>query len=243
LRNLVVAIVGKKGSGKSTITREMIQEHPRVIVLDSMAEYGAESGCRVYMEDECVDAVVAHARRDRYRLSLRCLDVEDNLDLLRLAYECPRSLVVVEEASLYASPSSLPREMAQLIRFGRHRAIDQVYIARRPSELHRDVTANADLLVMFQTQEPRDLAYLRAYYGDGALDLVTMPEHDIRVFGDLKRAPKPILFRLAENGRRRSRRGSDAAFDDVELDEGLDDLEDGASDGRPTDRAPMDGGE
>lgn len=197
--NLITAVIGRKGSGKSTITREMIAERDRVVVVDTLAEYGSDCGCEVVDGyDACLDALADSERRRKFKLALRCLDVDENLDLIGVCYEIPNHLVVIEEASMFASPSSLPPEIAQLIRYGRHRSIDQIYIARRPAELHRDVTANADLLITFQTQEPRDLLYLRGFYGDEALELSRLPLYEIKVFGDMSKAPRSVLYRLAE---------------------------------------------
>jgi hypothetical protein len=198
LQNSVVVVIGRKGSGKSTLVREIVLERQRVFVMDALKEYGPECGCDVVDEDACLDAIVdAYERRRRFRLSLRCLETEDNLDLIDVCYECPGVTVVVEETSLYVSPTTLPTPIAQMVRYGRHQQIDQVYVARRPSELHRDLTANADVIVTFQQQEPRDLLYLRSFFGDEALTLNRLPDYHIRVFGDLSRAPTCVLHRLA----------------------------------------------
>lgn len=197
MQNQVTVVIGKKGSGKSTLVREIVAERKRVAVIDSLAEYDESDGCRVVYEDECVDAMIDAAQSKTFRLSLRRLEIEDNLDLLRLAYEIEDYLLVVEETSLYVTASVLPSEVAQLIRYGRHKRIDQCYVARRPSELHRDLTANADNIVCFQTQEPRDLVYLRNYFGDEAFELRDLEGYRIKVFGNLEKAPKAVLHRLA----------------------------------------------
>jgi len=196
MQNTVTVVIGRKGSGKSTIVREIVADYPRVMVLDSLAEY---DDCDVVEEDDCPEALLKASGQSKFRIACRCLGLEDNLDLMRIAYEMPpKTLIVIEEASLYASPTHLPDEMAALIRYGRHRELDLVFVARRPSELHRDVTANADVLVTFQTQEPRDIMYLRSFYGDEALTLPTLPLYHIKVFGDLSKAPGPVLHRLAQ---------------------------------------------
>lgn len=200
MQNTVLVVIGKKGSGKSTLVAEIVAEHPKSITIDSMAEY--DDGYEVVYEEECPDAILAAVRRPRFRLACRCLAAEDNLDLIRLTYasaeDCPGLFLIVEETSLYCSPTSLPDEIAAVVRYGRHRQLDLCFVARRPSELHRDLTANADVLITFRTQEPRDLIYLRTFYGDEALTLQSLPDYHVRVFGDLGKAPKPVLYRLAQ---------------------------------------------
>lgn len=203
MQNRVTVVIGKKGSGKSTLVSEIVAEESRVQVIDSLAEY-EDCEISVGLED-CLEALVKAEKRKQYRIALRCLALEDNLDLLRTAYELRESTLVVEETSLYCSAHSLPDEMSALIRYGRHQELNLVFVARRPSELHRDLTANADVLVTFRQQEPRDLAYLRSFYGDEALTLPTLPDYHIKVFGDLSAAPDAVLHRLASQGEPRNR--------------------------------------
>jgi DNA helicase HerA-like ATPase len=208
VQNTVTVLVGRKGTGKSTLVSEIIAERPCVWVIDSMGEYDEKRGkCEVIFWDEdesSPDRVLASSRKREFRLSIRALGTDDNLDAMRLCYalaeERRNSLLVVEETSLYVSPVSLPDEIAALVRYGRHRELDLVFVARRPAELHRDLTANADCLVTFQTQEPRDLDYLRVYYGDEAYSLARLPPYHIKVFGDLNKAPDAVLERLHKQG-------------------------------------------
>lgn len=205
MQNTVLVIIGRKGSGKSTLAAEVMAERDRVWVIDSLAEYGAERGFEVVEGFEaCCDAIERSTARDRFHLSLRCISVEDNLDLMHLCYiasnETERPTLAVEETSLYVSASQLPEQVAELVRYGRHRELDLIFIARRPAELHRDLTANCDVLVTFQTQEPRDILYLRSFYGDEALQLPTLPPYHVRVFGEFDKAPSAVLHRIAEQG-------------------------------------------
>jgi len=192
-QNLIITILGRKGSGKTTLAREIIADFPRVITLDSMGEYG-EGSTVVWEFENSVRAILAVSNKKRFRLALRVFDNKHMLGLLKMAWEIPDSLVVVEETSLICSPSDLPAELARLIRFGRHRKISQLYIARRPSELPRDLTANSDLIITFQQREPRDLDYLRQS-GFDERQVYALPLYQIAVVGDLERAPLAVLER------------------------------------------------
>lgn len=164
--NFIVTVLGRKGSGKTTLAMAMLKEHNRVVALDTMGQYSPRS-----RDDLCVTfnaAIAALARTDarkKFVISVRLDDVEDYADILDLCYHVPRSLIVIEEASLFCSPFNLPTCLSRLIRYGRHREISLLFIARRPSELHRDVTAQSDAVVTFAQSEPRDLQYLSAYAG------------------------------------------------------------------------------
>lgn len=197
--NTILAVFGRKGSGKTELTRKIIKEYPRVFAFDSLAEYS--TGFRVCEgRRACVDAMMEVKDSRSYRLSLRCIELDDNLALMDLAYEFPRSLVVVEETSLYARPSFLPKELAQLVRYGRHREINQIYIARRPSEVHRDLTAQADLVVSFQQREPRDVKYLREVAGEEAEQVQNLPRYKVLAFGDFEKMPLAVSEQLHRGG-------------------------------------------
>jgi hypothetical protein len=196
--NVVMVVLGRKGSGKSTLVDEVVAEHPRVIIIDSLAEYPKRTtrGWKTAQgKQECLDLMLAHAGKRSYRLALRTLDVEENLQLMEMAYEYPRGLLVVEETSLYAKSNYLPHAIAQLVRYGRHREIDQIYVARRPSELARDLTAQADLIVTFEQREPRDIKYLRDTGGELAEYARDLPPYRVLVFGDLTKAPATVIAR------------------------------------------------
>jgi len=200
LDNTILAIFGRKGSGKTDLTRRIIQEHPRVFAIDTLAEYGERYSGRGFRicegKQACMDAMLSVKDRRAYKLALRCIPEEDNLALLDLAYEFPRTLVVVEETSLFARPTFLPPEIAKLVRYGRHRQIDQIYIARRPSEVHRDLTAQADIVITFEQREPRDVKYLRDVAGDEAEEVQHLPRYKVLVFGNLEKLPIAVMEQI-----------------------------------------------
>lgn len=201
--NTIVALFGPKGMGKSTLAREMIRRERRVTILDAHGEYGADHESDPLVEcqhawelDECLDLMVRVQNEKRFCISLREPDDEEALKLWPVLWEIPDQTIVVEEASRFCDPTRLPREVARVLRLGRHRSLSQLYIAQRPSAVHRDVTANADVVVAFRQREPRDVAYLRAIGGDGAEKLRTLPDYKVLAFGNLSKVPVPVLARI-----------------------------------------------
>lgn len=161
IANTIAFVTGRKGCGKSTLVRELMSEHARVVVLDYLGEYGPECGATVHRGViACARALERWAARPRFCLSLRVTEERDALDLLGIIEKLRAVLVVVEEASWLCSPGQLPRELRALVRFGRHRELSQVYVAQRPAMVHRDVTSQADVIVSFQQHGERDIAYL-----------------------------------------------------------------------------------
>lgn len=196
--NSIISLFGIKGGGKSTLAREIAEEWERVTAIDTLGEYS--TGFEVVEGiDACLAALEAADARKRFRLSLRCADPDEMLDLIGVCYELPRQLVLVEETSFYCSPSQLPVELSQLVRYGRHREIDQLYIARRPSEIHRDLTAQSDCIVTFRHREPRDLDYLQRMSGEDVSRVATLAPYRIAAWGDTTKFPLAVLARLPES--------------------------------------------
>ncbi len=201
-RNLIITLLGRKGMGKTYTAWQVIEGEPRVIALDTMGEYAGRGATVTWGKEGAIRAMLEASKKRRYRLSLRGLDEDEMLDALEMAWELPDSLVVVEEASMICRASYLPRELARLVRYGRHRNISQLYIARRPSELPRDLTAQSDLIVTLQQTEPVDVKYLRAagFKERELLALAAMPEDQARgyllVKGDRSLLPLAIAERL-----------------------------------------------
>lgn len=212
MKNTLATFLGKKGSGKTTLVKECLREHSRVLAFDINGEYRPEDGLAVVWGfEECLEAMERIEPGETFAYSLRCVDdeehdaVEDYLDLMRVAFELPGTLLVLEECNNYCSSATLPWELARLVRQGRHREIDQYYVARRPSELHRDLTANSDFVVTFRQEEPRDVLYLRERMGPELAERArTLADYQIIVHGDLDVAPTAVLKRMIATTEARS---------------------------------------
>lgn len=194
--NYIVSIFGMKGSGKSYLAKEIAAQEPRVIAIDNLGEYNSLS--IVYGFRECVSALVAVENRANFRLALRTTSIEEDLALIDLVYNMKHVTLIAEETSRYVSPTYLPREFEQLVRYGRHRAINQIYLARRPSEIHRDLTAQSDVIVSFLQHEERDLKYLRSFMGDEAYRAANLPKYKFIIYGPDEKMPWPLVSRKYE---------------------------------------------
>jgi DNA helicase HerA-like ATPase len=192
-----MSIFGTKGSGKSTLVKAILEEHDRVFVFDTLGEY--ELAVRFGME-ACLAACASAEKSRAFAYSFRLQNTEDYLDLMEVCYELPGTLLVLEETSFYCSPASLPAELSTLVRYGRHREIDQIYVARRPSEIHRDLTAQSDIIVSFRQQEPRDIQYLTAAAGQDASRVRNLRPYRCAAWGDMRKAPVALLAQLDRSG-------------------------------------------
>jgi hypothetical protein len=197
MQNLIVTVLGRKGCGKSTLVREITREWKRVVILDYLGEYGSGIGATVHEGLRASVAALVHwSPRPRFCCSLRVDDLDDALDVLEVAGAMRDYLLVVEEASWICSASHIPSQVARLVRYGRHHGISQLYVAQRPTMVHRDVTSQSDVIVSFQQHEQRDVAYLSSILGADADRLPQLPQFAIVAGPTPARFPAAVRRRL-----------------------------------------------
>jgi len=192
--NTIITVLGMKGSGKTTLVKEMVSDWDRVVIVDANGEY--ESGVIAWGLEESVNALKRYESSQRFNLSLRLERKEDSLKIIRLSYLLSDVLVVIDEASLYSSSAFMPDEIGRLVRFGRHKQISLFFVARRASEIPRDITANSDIVVSFRQQEPRDKEYLMSLFGEKAEKVDRLPQYQVMVFGNIEKAPLALIERM-----------------------------------------------
>ena len=89
------------------------------------------------------------------------LDDGDFSRLAEVVYRVGNVLFCIEEVDLYATPHEIDHWLSRLVRHGRHRAVELLVVSRRPAEISRHLTANADEIFVGQFHEPRDLLFFR----------------------------------------------------------------------------------
>lgn len=112
---------------------------------------------------------------------MRDIDVEYFFHLVFYLKNCS---VIVEEASIYCSPSWIDPNFKKILNYGRHRNVNLIAVARRSSQLHRDLTSQSDFIVSFKQSEHLDLKLL-ATVDERANQLNDLKEYKYLVLGDV----------------------------------------------------------
>jgi len=133
--------VGKRGKGKTTLAKSLIlqqSEKTQVYILDFLGEYHdlRRRGLFIFREN----------------LYFFCQSVWNN------AGPRKETLVIFDEIDLYGKNNPY---ISFLYRFGRHKNIEIIAVARRFYDLPVIVRALTDEFLLFQITEERDLNYLR----------------------------------------------------------------------------------
>ena len=147
-------IVGKRGRGKTSLTKELVRkgQYSRIYILDYLGEYWKFS--------QVVPNIVLE-RTDIHGFCKRAWD-ESSPDR--------RTLIVLDEIDLYGKNNFA---IEFLYRYGRHKGLDIIAVARRFYNLPVTVRSLSDELHLFQITEERDLAYLKSLYRADVIRLVS----------------------------------------------------------------------
>ena len=159
-------VIGKRGSGKSVLTKHLIRNDRRLVVYDIMSEYvdGVTFDVTARVE---VARFWRHVYRQSFRIIYRPLSPKDEIGWLAVAVFALGNLTfVVEEIDSICTPFDIPLPMQSIIQRGRHKNIELIGVTPAPFGIHRDLTRQAKDIFIFRTSEPRDIKYLRQLLGE-----------------------------------------------------------------------------
>lgn len=208
---MLVCIFGKRGAGKTTLIRQSLAQcQGPVVVADILGNYVQKKNSKgekigphftecetLHAGIDAINAWLQNPKEETKIIVVKASDPDLTVDFLSSTlWEASRGTLVLDEAdgfSLDAAPC-----FDWLVRYGRNRNVDLLTGCRRPAEISRNITAGANRLYLFRTQEPRDIEYFRSLIGDRAYELMDVPaysglyiDYDSQVFG---------RFRVDETG-------------------------------------------
>ena len=170
-RNIIVIILGKKGSGKSYLAKKkFLPRFHRVVILDSQDEYNPSEDLEKRLSsdfsyvknfDEFEDEYIHKFTDKKFHIVLRYDDyfdddnLEDTFDLINTKGYCT---LLLEEIHLFSSRGK--DALYRLITTGRHKNINLIVTTPRPQRLGVDFFANADIIITFTQRKTGDAEYL-----------------------------------------------------------------------------------
>lgn len=159
-------IFGRTGSGKSYLTKQLIKNMDRVIIIDSLNEYN--EGIIVNNLKEFATFFLQRPNIKRFKVIVRfhnndlSKDLSDEFNILfDLIYHIGNLTLVLEEAEIYISKRAEKTVFNNLIRFGRHSSISMIAIARRVTELSNNLKSQVNYFYSFKQTLPKDIEYLK----------------------------------------------------------------------------------
>lgn len=210
---MLINFFGKRGAGKTTAIKGQLKDcRGPVVIIDVLGNFqpgekdqpGWNSENWIQL-DKIQDAILWCAEyiknpvEENKVIVLRGADPDIMVDYMSVClWESARGTLVLDETDAFSLANAPCFD--QLVRYGRNRNIDLITGVRRPAEISRNITAGANQLFAFQTQEPRDIDYFRStVFGERAEELISMEKyHGLFIDYDKSLIGK---FRIDESGR------------------------------------------
>lgn len=178
----VILIIGKNGTGKTLLTKHLVNKSQRTLIVDPMIEY------RSLGFNKTGNLINEHKRLGFPKIFTYRLESNQEKEvtyLMRYAWSLSSVLVVIEEAHLYLDSHN--EYFNALIHQGRHRNISIIATVQAAVDVPKRFRRAATSMFVFQMTEPTDIDHLR----DWGLDADKIPT--------LQRAKYPAIPVVNEN--------------------------------------------
>lgn len=171
----VISVLGKRGSGKTTLGRTIQRAFPRVVIFDRLHEYNSENTPGAVFCDsfesfaqKIIETVEAKRFKIIYRFDIEKTNHDEELNqALRILWYRGSVLIVIEEVHVFATAHHMPQWLKELILTGRHRGNGILITSQRPAEVHKTLLSQSHHLMVGPMHETNDLNYLRSVLGAG----------------------------------------------------------------------------
>lgn len=164
----ITTILGKTGQGKTLWTKSQLKQLQRKIIIDSQDEYEAQESFEDIFTfgDRLIDSLLGGPLDLNYKIQ----NFDDFDKICNLVKYCKNITLIIEEASIFLNSNSLPRDLENMILFGRRKEQSIFAISQRPALISRTLTSQTNRFILFNMTEPRDLEYLKSIIGSEIAD-------------------------------------------------------------------------
>ena len=173
LNRLVRLILGKTGSGKTTLARQFVKTLPRALILDNgFCEFPAESFLNIEDLHNYLDENGAVGGNFRAGFTPLRAQVSTLFQWARELGNAEEMTLVLEECDRFPTPESA-LYFEELVQRGRHFGVHLLGLTTHPYAVDIDLRRQATEIYTFRQHEPADLKWLSAVMNPEILDQVT----------------------------------------------------------------------
>lgn len=172
-----IVVMGRKGYGKTTVSRKIQGAFSRIVVVDVNREYEARYEFEAVAKnfEELSQAILKFQHRPRFKIVYQpdmgnAVESEFN-EVCGLVFAMGNVLFVVEEVHVLVGTKGMSENFRRIIFLGRHEGVALLITSQRPARIHKDILSQADHIFAGASHEANDIKYLREVMGDCADDL------------------------------------------------------------------------
>lgn len=168
------SIIGVKKGGKTTYTRELAKYLPKKLIIDPTYQLGSLGYCVHYPER--LGAAFNQWRSVVYQPKTENKEAWEKV--FKTCLRFANYTLVVDEIDQFASSKRyISNDVKIIVVRGRAQGIGLIVNTRRPSDIHKDIRANSDHVVVFRTVEAMDLKYVSQWIGINEIEIKQLPDY------------------------------------------------------------------
>lgn len=169
----LTSVIGQSTYGKTVWIKLYTRGRSRGFFYDPTATFEVDTWVDL---DGLLELDDSGFFRERKHFRIGMYDPDGVDTLANIAYRDGNNTLVLEEAStIFTRNQTLPPWMRRHVFLGRHRNVQTVISAQRAATIPIDVRSQSRRVVTFRQEEPADLQWLRAKFGDRAFEASQFP--------------------------------------------------------------------
>lgn len=162
-------ILGKTGSGKTTLARQFVKKLPRALIVDNgFCEFPAQQFLTIQDLHAYLDEHGAAGGNFRASFTPLRRDVPYLFQWAREIGNAEEMTLVLEECDRFPTPESAAG-FEELVQRGRHYGVHLLGLTTHPYAVNIDLRRQATEIYTFRQHEPNDLRWLAAVMTPDAL--------------------------------------------------------------------------
>lgn len=162
----IIVLFGRTGSGKSTLVKKIIKPLKRVIIIDALNEYtdgiifyNIKDFAKYFLDNKNIKSFKIICRF--HNMDLNETNEEVFNKLFDLIFHIGNLYLVIEEAEIYISANAKKTVFNNLVKYGRHKNISIIAVARRVTELSNELKSQMNICYSSNQILTKDIEYLK----------------------------------------------------------------------------------
>lgn len=161
-----ICIFGRRGTGKSTLSRAIQNLFCNKFIFDTLYEY---NDGLILKDFNSFSSYVIQTQNDLNLRAIIQLDFESAKnheifdEYIKMIYYRGNATIVIEEVQNFASIHKIPEFLKQASLTGRHKKVNFITTTQRVAEIHKTLLSQAHHIFAGYTDSPNDLKTLKEY--------------------------------------------------------------------------------